>query len=108
MNCPKCNCDLYTKNGVVNGLQRFKCKACGYNFTVKQKSSSVDPNKKRIALILYLEGLKITTIADMLEVSHVSIIKWIKKYGNNLIELRAQVNEQFDETEEALDTPNES
>jgi transposase-like protein len=100
MNCPKCNSDSYSKNGVVNGLQRFKCKLCSYNFTVKQKSSSVDPNKKRIALILYLEGLKITTIAEMLEVSHVSVIKWIKKYGNNLNELRAQIIEQYDNFEE--------
>lgn len=100
MNCPKCNSTSYSKNGVVNGLQRFKCKSCNYNFTVKQKSSSVDPNKKRIALILYLEGLKITTIAEMLEVSHVSVIKWIKKYGNNLNELRAQIIEQYDNFEE--------
>lgn len=100
MNCPKCNSTSYSKNGVVNGLQRFKCKSCSYNFTVKQKSSSVDPNKKRIALILYLEGLKITTIAEMLEVSHVSVIKWIKKYGNNLNELRAQIIEQYDNFDE--------
>jgi hypothetical protein len=35
----------------------------------------------------------------MLSVSHVSVIKWIKKYGNNLDELRNQFNEQFEEGE---------
>lgn len=99
MKCPKCDAVSYTKNGVVNGLQRFKCKSCKYNFTVEKKSSLVDPGKKRIALILYLEGLKVTTIAYMLSVSHVSVIKWIKKYGNNLDELRNQFNEQFEEGE---------
>lgn len=90
MNCPKCHSTLYIKNGIIKGLQRFKCKCCGHNYTVEKKSSAVDPYKKRIALILYLEGMKVTAIAQKLEVSHVSVIKWIRKYGNNLINLRAE------------------
>lgn len=92
MNCPNCHSSCFIKNGVIKGLQRFKCKSCRYNYTVEKKSSSIDSNKKRIAIILYLEGMQVTTIAQKLEVSHVSIIKWIKKYGNNLVELRAQIN----------------
>lgn len=92
MNCPKCNCNFYIKNGIINGMQRFRCKCCGHNYTVEKKSSSIDTYKKRIALILYLEGMNVTTIAQKLEVSHVSVIKWIRKYGNNLEHLRAQIS----------------
>ncbi|MFA6151219.1 MAG: hypothetical protein WC716_07865 [Chitinophagaceae bacterium] len=95
MKCPKCLSKLYIKNGLINSLQRYKCKSCNYNFTVEKKSSAADSSKKRVALILYLEGVKVTTIANMLDVSHVSIIKWIKKYGNNLSELRADVNNHY-------------
>lgn len=93
MKCSKCSSILYTRNGLINGLQRYKCKSCNYNFTVEKKSSAVEPTKKRTALILYLEGVKITSIANMLDVSHVSVSKWIKKYGNNLVELRANQKE---------------
>ena len=32
--CPNCGSTSYTKAGIVNGRQRFKCKSCGYYFTV--------------------------------------------------------------------------
>ncbi|MES2477788.1 MAG: hypothetical protein V4561_01785 [Bacteroidota bacterium] len=92
MDCPNCNSRFYVKNGIIKGVQRYKCKNCKYNFTVEQKSTAIDFYKKRIALILYLEGVKVHQIAHLLEVSHVSILKWVKKYGNNLAALRAQIN----------------
>lgn len=93
MNCPKCNSDIFIKNGVIKGLQRYRCKNCGNNFTVEKKSSAIEIDKKRIALILYLEGMRVSSIAQKLGVSHVSVIKWIQKYGNNLVQLRNQTKE---------------
>lgn len=90
MNCPKCASHDNTKNGIVNGLQRYKCKSCAYNFTVERKSSLIDPNTKRLAVVLYLEGLRITTISELLKVSHVSVLNWVKKYCNHADELRSK------------------
>jgi transposase-like protein len=104
MNCPSCHSTFYIKNGIVKSLQRFKCKSCGYNYTVEKKSSSIEACKKRIAIILYLEGMKVTTIAQKLDVSHVSVIKWIKKYGNNLVQLRAQINEYDNKLDNSSDS----
>ncbi|WP_444876536.1 transposase-like zinc-binding domain-containing protein, partial [Bacteroides heparinolyticus] len=28
MNCPKCKSELKVKNGVIKGVQRYKCKDC--------------------------------------------------------------------------------
>ncbi|GAA4453505.1 IS1/IS1595 family N-terminal zinc-binding domain-containing protein [Rurimicrobium arvi] len=102
MNCPKCSSGHNTRNGIVNGLQRFKCKSCGYNFTVEKKSSLIDINTKRLAVILYLEGLRVTTIAQMLRVSHVSVINWIRKYCNHVDELRGKGTPSLHEEAGAL------
>ncbi|MYK17384.1 IS1 family transposase, partial [Candidatus Poribacteria bacterium] len=33
MNCPRCKREDAVKNGKVRGSQRYKCKACGFQFT---------------------------------------------------------------------------
>jgi transposase-like protein len=101
MNCPRCASSDSTKNGIVNGLQRYKCKQCAYNFTVERKSSLIDTNTKRTAVILYLEGLRVTTIAQLLQVSHVSVLNWIKKYCNHADELRNKESVRLEEEFEA-------
>lgn len=89
MNCPKCKSDRKVKNGVLKGVQRFKCKNCGFNFTVEYKSTSKPIDTKKFGLMLYLEGLGFQSIARLLNVSHVAVIKWIKKYGEQLKELKS-------------------
>ena len=55
MICEKCGGGDFCKNGVNTGIQRYKCKNCGYNFTKGRHSKPV--HLKRLALQLYLEGL---------------------------------------------------
>jgi transposase len=69
-------------------VQRYKCKKCNYNFTVTLKSTAKSNRVKRLALTLYLEGLGFHSIARVLKVSHVSIIKWIKKFGSQIGEIK--------------------
>ena len=88
MNCPKCNSEKRVKNGVLKGVQRFKCKDCGFNFTVEYKSTAKPIEIKKFGLMLYLEGLGFQSISRLLNVSHVAVIKWIKKYGEQLNELK--------------------
>ena len=89
MDCPKCEKSESTKDGVVKKKQRYKCKSCGYHYTVELKSTSKSKNTKRQALELYLEGLGFRSIGRFLNVSHVSVYKWIKSYGRDLEDLKS-------------------
>ena len=84
MNCPKCKSESRVKNGIIKGQQRYKCKSCGYNYSVQFKSTATRDYTRRFALMLYLEGLGFHSIGRLLNVSHVSVINWIKKYGKQL------------------------
>jgi len=66
----------------MQGMQRYKCKDCGYNYTKGRNSK--DKSLKRFALELYLEGLGFRSIARLIKVSHVSVFNWIKQYGQSL------------------------
>lgn len=88
MNCPKCNSSLKVKNGIIKGVQRYKCKSCGNNYTVAHKSTSKLPSERRLGLMMYLEGLGFHSIGRLLGVSHVAVLKWIKKYGSQLQEIK--------------------
>jgi len=90
MNCPRCKSSTHYKNGLVGGRQRYKCHDCGYNYTVEIKSTASSVSVKRQALQLYLEGLGFRSIGRFLGVSHVSVQKWIKKFGQELEELKSE------------------
>ena len=90
MNCPRCNSSNHKKNGIVGGRQRYKCHDCGYNYTVELKSTAFSVSVKRQALQLYLEGLGFRSIGRVLGVSHVSVQKWIKKFGQELENLKSE------------------
>jgi len=77
--CPKCGCEKCTKDGIVKGRQRHKCKSCGYRHTVQYLGKSL--TLKRQALELYLEGLGIRPIGRFLKCSHVTVYNWIKAFG---------------------------
>lgn len=79
--CPSCQSQNYTKAGVVNDKQRYKCKDCNYFFTVAKLGKKVDDYYVSKALQLYLEGLSYREIERLLGVSHVSVSNWVKKFG---------------------------
>jgi len=89
MDCPKCNSTEYIKAGRVKGRQRFKCKNCGYMYTVKIKSTAKSSEIKRMALEMYLEGLGFNSIARILKVSHVAVMKWIRNFGKQTESLKS-------------------
>jgi len=84
MDCPKCKSSNWIKNGFVNEIQRYKCKECAYNYTVIQKSTAKSASERHLGLKMYLEGLGFRSIGRVLGVSHSSVMKWIKKYGEQL------------------------
>ncbi|MDD3721937.1 MAG: helix-turn-helix domain-containing protein [Lutibacter sp.] len=79
--CPNCNSEEYVKSGVIKDRQRYKCKKCGYYFTVNKVGKQIDSYYVNKALQLYLEGLSYREIERILGISHVSIINWVKKYN---------------------------
>lgn len=78
--CPKCANDTYVKSGVINGRQRYKCKKCGYNFTVQKQGKKINDYYVTKALQLYIEGISYREIERILGVSHVSVMNWVKTY----------------------------
>jgi transposase-like protein len=78
--CPKCDHVKVVKSGVVGGRQRFKCKKCGYHFTVNKLGKAIDKYYVIKALQLYIEGISYREIERILGVSHVSVMNWVKQY----------------------------
>lgn len=78
--CPKCEGEDSVKSGRVGGRQRFKCKQCGYYYSVKKMGKAIDEYYVVKALQLYLEGVSYREIERILGVSHVSVMNWVKKY----------------------------
>ncbi len=78
--CPQCQSSRIIKSGVIKDRQRYKCKKCNYNFTVNKLGKQIDQYYVTKALQLYLEGLSYREIERILGVSHVTIMKWVRKY----------------------------
>lgn len=79
--CPNCQSIFFTKAGILKERQRYKCKSCGYFFTVGKLGKQIDDYYVNKALQLYLEGLTYREIERILGVSHVSVMNWVRKYN---------------------------
>jgi len=79
--CPKCGSEEIVKSGIVKDRQRFKCKNCGYYFTVQKLGKQIDNYLVIKALQLYIEGVSYREIERLLGISHVSVMNWVKKYN---------------------------
>ena len=80
MNCPKCKSPANVKNGIIKGRQRYKCKKCSLNYTVEYKAG-IKPEYKRLALMMYLEGMGFRSIGRIIGVSNVAVLNWVKGFG---------------------------
>ena len=100
MNCPKCRSSQYTKAGNANGRQRYKCRECHYLYTVAQKSTAKPMAMKRYALHLYLEGLGFRSIGRILSVSNVSVLKWIRAFGEQAESIKSEQHVDIVEMDE--------
>ena len=89
MKCPRCKSNDKVKNGIIKGVQRYRCKECEYNFTVEKRSGEYSNDIKRKALQLYLEGLGFRSIGRILSVSNVSVLNWIKEFGKEIKDLQS-------------------
>jgi hypothetical protein len=78
--CPKCGSLKSIKSGIVKGRQRYRCKRCGYYFSVDKIGKAIDDYYVTKAIQLYVEGVSYREIERILGVSHVSVMNWVRKY----------------------------
>lgn len=78
LSCKKCQSTRYVKSGHVRGLQRYKCKECGCQYT-DTKRRGVHPALKSFAIVLYAYcGVSMGKIARLYKISTVAVLKWVR------------------------------
>src|SRR3954452_17761703 len=68
LRCKGCGADEQVKNGLMRGKQRYRCKACGLNFT-DTPPRGMTLRVKVTAVLLYLSGPSMNRTAKFLGVS---------------------------------------
>jgi len=80
----KCSSHSYVKSGHIRGLQRYRCKGCGCQFT-QTAPRGVSPVLKNLAVLLYAYcGVSMLGIARLFKVSDVAVLKWIRKASGDI------------------------
>jgi len=78
--CKGCSGTDYTKNGLARGKQRYRCKACGPNFT-DTPPRGMPLRLKVEAVLLYVSGLSMNRTAKLLGVSTPTVQAWIERFA---------------------------
>jgi transposase-like protein len=83
LRCKHCGSASFVRNGMASGHQRYRCKACGRNFTATPGRGK-PPAMRALAVLLYALGnVSQGMIAKLLGVSHVAVYKWIRAAGED-------------------------
>jgi transposase len=80
LRCKRCGGGEHVRNGRMRGQQRYRCKACGLNFT------DTPPRGKPLALkvtavLLYVSGLSMNRTAKLVGVSTPTVQAWIEQFA---------------------------
>ena len=76
--CKRCGGEEHSKNGFMRGKQRYRCKACGLNFT-DTPPRGMPLAMKVTAVLLYVSGLSMNRTAKLLGVSTPTVMAWIER-----------------------------
>jgi transposase len=80
LRCKRCGGEEHVKNGLMRGKQRYRCKACGLNFT-DTPPRGMPLRVKVLAVLLYVSGLSMNRTAKLLGVSTPSVMAWIEQFA---------------------------
>ena len=80
LRCKRCGGEQYTRNGFMRGKQRYRCRACGLNFT-DTPPRGMPLQVKVTAILLYVSGLSMNRTAKLLGVSTPSVMSWIERFA---------------------------
>lgn len=73
--CKKCGPGKCVKNGLMNEKQRYRCKDCFYNFTLRPRRGK-HPVLKALAIFLYASArVTMSKITRVMKVSEVVVYK---------------------------------
>ena len=98
--CKKCEGKEVVKAGKIGGNQRYKCKACGHQFQ-PNKHKGKPESVKRLAVLLYLLGLSMRTIARIVRTDVHAVYRWIRTFAEENYEKPApQASEVIIELDE--------
>jgi transposase len=50
LSCKKCGSASFVKNGFVRGLQRYRCRSCGFNFTATPNRGRWGPSCGKVTI----------------------------------------------------------
>ena len=80
LRCKRCGGEEQTKNGFMRGRQRYRCKACGLNFT-DTPARGKPLAMKATAVLLYVSGLSMNRTAKLLGVSTPTVQAWLEQFA---------------------------
>jgi transposase len=80
LRCKGCGSEAHIKNGFMRGKQRYRCKACGLNFT-DTPPRGLPLALKATAVLLYVSGLSMNRTAKLLGVSTPTVQAWIEQFA---------------------------
>jgi len=90
VSCKKCSSNGYVKAGHVRGIQRYKCKECGCQFT-HTKPRGVNPALRSFAVLMYSHcGVSMGNLAKLFQVSTVAVLKWIRAAAAHIQEAKKE------------------
>src|ERR1700709_2753493 len=80
LRCKRCGSEEQVKNGLMRAKRRYRCKACGLNFT------DTPPRGKPLALkaaavLPYVSGLSMNRTAKLLGVATPTIQVWLEPFA---------------------------
>ena len=80
LRCKRCGSEEQVKNGLMRSKQRYRCKACGLNFT-DTPARGKPLAMKATAVLLYVSGLSMNRTAKVLGVSAPTIQAWLEQFA---------------------------
>ena len=80
LRCKRCGAEGHVKNGFMRGKQRYRCKACGLNFT-DTPPRGMPLRVKVEAVLLHLSGVSMNRTAKLLGVSTPTVQAWIERFA---------------------------
>ncbi|MBQ9335258.1 MAG: IS1 family transposase [Alphaproteobacteria bacterium] len=82
--CRYCGCKELSKDGIIKGIRRYKCKRCEKTTRENDQRYKYSISTRLRVLKGYLEGGGIMVLERLTGVPNPLIIKWIRNYAKIL------------------------
>ena len=82
LRCKGCGSEEHVKNGLMRGKQRYRCRACGLNFT-DTPPRGMPLAVKAAAVLLCVSGLSMNRTAKLLGVSTPTVQAWLERFAED-------------------------